>query len=308
MPSKQGAAPREIDALARERMVARAARDFAVADRLRDEIVEAGWEVKDGAGGFELSPRAQPGETYPAYNAVPAAHQEPDACEHSLCVAFHGWSEDVERLLAALLDSAGSRLAEVELVLAVAGGETGEQLAHAAHPALRGAPLVVRVREDLGQAQALNVAARRSHGHVVHFVEPSLEFGWDVLDRSAALLRDEGIGACGPLGLVTEDWREFQPAPPGEVMALEYLVSVRRADIPAIGEMDPGFRFYRNLDLDYSRQVAAAGFRLRSYDLGVTRHAHRLWESTEPTERDRLSRRNFNRLLDRWVRGDAPAS
>jgi cysteinyl-tRNA synthetase len=41
---------------ARER--ARAARDYAEADRLRDEIRAHGWEVRDGPDGPELLPAA----------------------------------------------------------------------------------------------------------------------------------------------------------------------------------------------------------------------------------------------------------
>jgi cysteinyl-tRNA synthetase len=41
-------------AAARER--ARAERDFAEADRLREEIAARGWEVRDVAGGFQLLP------------------------------------------------------------------------------------------------------------------------------------------------------------------------------------------------------------------------------------------------------------
>ena len=40
-------APDEVVALARARRAARAARDFAESDRLRDEIAAAGWEVRD---------------------------------------------------------------------------------------------------------------------------------------------------------------------------------------------------------------------------------------------------------------------
>ena len=40
-----------------ERQAARAARDFAEADRLRDAIAELGWEARDVAAGFELVPR-----------------------------------------------------------------------------------------------------------------------------------------------------------------------------------------------------------------------------------------------------------
>jgi cysteinyl-tRNA synthetase len=49
-------APVEVVALARARTEARASRDFAASDRLRDEIAAAGWEVRDTAGGFELVP------------------------------------------------------------------------------------------------------------------------------------------------------------------------------------------------------------------------------------------------------------
>jgi cysteinyl-tRNA synthetase len=50
------AAPTEVVALAIARTEARAARDFAAADRLRDEIAAAGWEVRDVLGGYELVP------------------------------------------------------------------------------------------------------------------------------------------------------------------------------------------------------------------------------------------------------------
>jgi len=35
-------------------------------------------------------------------------------------------------------------------------------------------------------------------------------------------------------------------------------------------------------------------------DLPVVRHEHRLWDATEPIERERLSKRNTYRFLDRW--------
>jgi cysteinyl-tRNA synthetase len=50
-------APADVEALATQRERARNERDFAAADRLRDEIAAAGWEVRDGPAGFELLPR-----------------------------------------------------------------------------------------------------------------------------------------------------------------------------------------------------------------------------------------------------------
>ncbi len=51
------AAPAEVRELAEQREQARAARDFAASDRLREEIAAHGWDVRDGADGFELLPR-----------------------------------------------------------------------------------------------------------------------------------------------------------------------------------------------------------------------------------------------------------
>jgi cysteinyl-tRNA synthetase len=52
--------PAEVDALARQRVQARTGRDFEAADRLRDEIERAGWEVRDVAEppGYQLVPRS----------------------------------------------------------------------------------------------------------------------------------------------------------------------------------------------------------------------------------------------------------
>ncbi len=49
-------APAAVRELAARRDQARGARDFAAADRLREEIAALGWEVRDAPGGFELLP------------------------------------------------------------------------------------------------------------------------------------------------------------------------------------------------------------------------------------------------------------
>jgi cysteinyl-tRNA synthetase len=52
--AERDAAPPEVVELAEARQRARADRDFAEADRLRDEIAGLGWEVRDVPGGYEL--------------------------------------------------------------------------------------------------------------------------------------------------------------------------------------------------------------------------------------------------------------
>ncbi|MCU0795943.1 MAG: cysteine--tRNA ligase [Akkermansiaceae bacterium] len=49
--------PEEVRAMAEERWAARAAKDWAKSDTLRDALAELGWTVKDGREGYELQPR-----------------------------------------------------------------------------------------------------------------------------------------------------------------------------------------------------------------------------------------------------------
>jgi cysteinyl-tRNA synthetase len=55
--TRQREAPPDVVALAERRQAARVAKDFAQSDRLRAEIDEAGWEVRDTARAFRLVPR-----------------------------------------------------------------------------------------------------------------------------------------------------------------------------------------------------------------------------------------------------------
>jgi cysteinyl-tRNA synthetase len=56
LTSDDGEAPAAAIELARRRALARAERDYAEADRLRDELRAEGWEVRDGPAGPELLP------------------------------------------------------------------------------------------------------------------------------------------------------------------------------------------------------------------------------------------------------------
>ena len=61
------------------------------------------------------------------------------------------------------------------------------------------------------------------------------------------------------------------------------------------------FRFYRNLDLDYSFQMRDHGYRIvADGTLPLTRHEHRQWAALGDVERDQLSFKNFKRFLKKW--------
>jgi GT2 family glycosyltransferase len=217
-----------------------------------------------------------------------------------------GWPEDLRRLVAALAAS-HPEPGHVEVVVIDQArlGTTPRDLgaAEAAGVSVR----VVRVDQDLGYAQAWTLAAHQAGGVTLVFTEPSLEFGTDVLRALGNALDEPGVGLAGAFGLRRSDDHNFEPADGPEVEALEYLLALRRSEFAAIGDFDPHFSFYRMLDVDFSYQVRAAGLGVRRIACPtIRRHEHRLWNATPEAERERLSRRNFNRFLDRWVRAGSP--
>jgi hypothetical protein len=109
------------------------------------------------------------------------------------------------------------------------------------------------------------------------------------------------------MGIVSDDLRRFREAEPGDVDAIEaYCQAFRRSDYIARGPLDEHFRFYRNLDIWWSlvlRDEGPARVPRRAVALGglpLERHEHRGWTSLPDDERDRLSKRNFYRVLDRF--------
>jgi hypothetical protein len=65
-------------------------------------------------------------------------------------------------------------------------------------------------------------------------------------------------------------------------------------------QVDARDRYYRNADLDYSFAVRALGYRAFRVEVPAVRHRHRAYHETDPTERDRWSRKNYDRFLSRW--------
>jgi cysteinyl-tRNA synthetase len=287
--------PEDVRALVTEREAARAARDFARADALRSAIAERGYRVLDGPGGSTV-------ETIPASAAptrlrpddVGSLLDEPATAEVSVHWLVEGWAEDVLRALAAFRAHQGDRT--VQYVVA----DLTE-----ADPAGYGEAEVVPLQGGAGWGAARNAGLRRSRGRIVVLVDGSVEPTGDVLGPIADVLADDAVGVCGPFGIATEDLRRFHESsgvgPHREVDAIEgYLMAFRRDVLRHVGMFDERFRWYRTADIELSFRIKDAGMRAVVIDLPVRRHEHRMWHATPPEERDRLSKRNFYRFLERF--------
>jgi GT2 family glycosyltransferase len=137
----------------------------------------------------------------------------------------------------------------------------------------------------------------------VTLFDPGVELTGDAVSPLVEALADPSVVVAGPYGLRGRGTvKEFDESSGPEVDAIEgYCMAFRRSDAQALEGFDSRFRFYRIADIEFSFRLRARGGRAVALaGLPVEKHEHRLWEATDPKERDRLSKRNFYRFLDRW--------
>jgi hypothetical protein len=305
--------PEAVLTAAHDRAKAREARDWAEADRLRGEIEAAGWKIVDRGTDFALTPATPPDVAddvrvrYGASRNVPDRWAEPATGLATVVLIATDHAEDLARALAALRRHAPDGTSIVVVADGPSAGQEAALLELEAVP-VEGAPVeVVWTSERLGHGAAVNIGLRRAAGPVVVVLDTSVEATGDIVTPLAAALDDPTVAVAGGWGISSSDLRRFEAAPAGDVDAIEgYAQAFRRADAIERGPLDERFRFYRNLDVWWSlvlrdegegspprRAVAVA-------DLPAERHEHRGWTSLPDAERDRLSKRNFYRIIDRF--------
>ena len=249
---------------------------------------EGGWDVVDSMTGSELQ----------AIKAPRGAGPRPAARAVSLLTVVHGWRGDAERWLLTVFTHTR---ADFEAVVVDNSGDPriAGWLAGRAAERLR----VITLDPPLGFGAAVNAAIEAAAGELVVLFDPGVELKGDAVTPLLEALSDPAVVVAGPFGLRgIGTLKEFRESAGPEVDAIEgYCMAFRRADALAAGGFDARFRFYRMADVEFSFRLRQRGGRAVVVpDLPVERHEHRLWESTEPAERERLSKRNTYRFLDRW--------
>ena len=298
--------PEEILSLAHDRAAARSARNWTEADRIRAEIEAAGWKVVDRGTDFALEPARPPTieegpvVRFGASADVPARWDEPPTGFATLVLVATDWPADLDRALTAIR----AHLPAGTSIVVVADGPTAEQ--DGALPVDTSEIEVIRTSERLGTGAAWNIGIRRATGQAVIILDTSVEVTGELVTPLVRALDDSSVGVAGGFGIVSRDLRTFEAAPAGDVTAVEgYAIAFRRSDGMARGPLDERFRFYRNLDIWWSLVLRDQGEdeaprRAVAVDIPAVRHEHRGWSSLPDTERDRLSKRNFYRIIDRF--------
>jgi cysteinyl-tRNA synthetase len=294
--------PQSVLDLVSERQAARERREFARADALRDQVRAAGWLIRDTAAGAEVV-QAPDWEPLDPAAATPR-WDEADQHEVSLIVHVLGWPDDVRRAVASLAAHCATTDYEVVLVDDGAGHGTGRALEELA--AADGSVRVLHLDMPIGFGAAMNLGMSQATGRVLVWLDPHVEATGDLLSPLLAALAEPEAGLAGGWGVVTHSMLDFEADDGPEVDAIEgYLLAVPRR-IAARVQLDPRHRYYRNADLDFSFAVRDLGgdWRLRALRVEVPalRHRHRAYHETDPAERERASRKNYDRFLERWKR------
>ncbi len=258
--------PPDIVSLAERRSEARRQRDYATSDELRDQLLAAGWEVLDRAGGSDLQP-------------VPVA---PAASVLTASILIDGvWAEDAARFRASVERHVPT--GTVELV----GIPAGESFALTRNAALAEATADVVVLVDTSLELTGDVVTLLVDALADPTVALAGPFGLVTADLCDYEERTEGdVAAIQGYCLAARR---------ADLLAIgalrETFAYYRNADIDLsfrLRTQGPGL-----YTQDVRRAVAVGADR-------CARHTHRAWEETPPDERDRLSRRNMGKIHDRF--------
>jgi GT2 family glycosyltransferase len=244
--------------------------------------------VLDSATGSELQALKAP-----AQDAEPVTTRAV-----TLLTVAHGWIPDIERWLLSVFTYCK---ADFEAIVVDNSGDA--RMAGWLHTRSAYRLRSLRLDPPLGFATAVNAGIEAATGEVIVLFDPGIELTGDAVSPLIAALSDPSIVLAGPFGIRGKGTlKEFEEDPGPDVDAIEaYCMAFRRSDAQAVQGLDPKFRFYRIADIDFSFRLRDRGGRaIVIGGLPITRYEHRLWEATPAVDRDRLSRRNFYRFLDRW--------
>ncbi len=307
-PAAAYAVPDDVEMRVKGRAQMRSAGEYANADSIRSALSGEGYVVEDTSNGSRVRPktawekRQEGWHSYSSSGEVPSLLGEPDAADISIGIVACNYVEDVKRCVLSALNWAGDR--DVEMVVVDNGSVDGAadwlEEASAGDTRIR----VIHTDHVLGEAAAKNIVLKQCRGKLVVLLDTSTEVVGDLLGPLDAMLQDESVGVAGPFGLRTNDLHHFHDGEgeSGDMDAMQaYCFAFRRESLAGVGLMRESFRFYRNLDIDYSFHFKDRGYRIvADPTLPVAQHEHRVWSELPEGERDELSRKNYRRFLDKW--------
>ena len=283
-------APDSVHELAIARQAARAEKNFALSDQLRDEIAAQGFEVVDVAGGYELRPKKR----FPVYESTRDIRPiNSGKYEITAAIIVEGFHEDAITCIRSV--KANSQCAIAVLVI----GEPGDLVNE-----LDARTSLVQVNENFGWGENANALLRNITSDYVIVLDPSTTFTGDAVTPVLEELKKRdfvAVGLRGGLVNLEDDWRSTDDKGPGEVDVLfSYFMAMHREDALAARGFSNRAVFYRNADIEFSLNLRHSNGRLLQMDLPLEQGRHHGYHDSDPEYRDAQSKKNYDRILERF--------
>jgi hypothetical protein len=283
-------APDSVHELAKARQVARAEKNFSLSDQLRDEIASKGFEVVDVAGGYELRPKKR----FPTYESTRDIRPiNSGKFEITVAMIVDGFHEDAVVTIKKIKEY--SQCAIAILVVGDPGILVNELDARTS---------LVQLTEDFGWGESANALLRNVTSEFIVIMDPSTRFTGDAITPVLAELKKRefvAVGWRGGLVNLEDDWRSVDDKGAGEVDVLfSYFIAMHREDALAARGFSNRALYYRNADIEFSLNLRHSNGRLLQMDLPLEQDRHHGYHDTDPKYRDAQSKKNYDRILERF--------
>ena len=283
-------APDSVHELAKARQAARAEKNFALSDQLRDEIAAQGFEVVDVAGGYELRPKKR----FPTYESTRDIRPiNSGKFEITVAMIVDGFHEDAIATIKTIKQHSPCAIAV--LVLDDPGQLVNELDARTS---------LVHLTENFGWGENANALLRNVTSEFIVIMDPSTRFIGDAITPVLAELKKRefvAVGWRGGLVNLEDDWRSIDDKGAGEVDVLfSYFLAMHREDALAARGFSNRAIYYRNADIEFSLNLRHANGRLLQMDLPLEQDRHHGYHDTDPEYRDAQSKKNYDRILERF--------
>ena len=283
-------APESVHELARARQAARAEKNFALSDQLRDEIAAQGFEVVDVATGYELRPKKR----FPSYESTRDVRPiNSGKYEITVAMIVDGFHEDAVITIKTIKEHSQGAIA----VLVI--GDPGILVDQ-----LDARTSLVHLTESLGWGECANALLRNITSEFVVIMDPSTRFTGDAITPVLAELKKReyvAVGWRGGLVNLDDDWRSIEDKGAGEVDVLfSYFLAVHREDALGAKGFSNRAIYYRNADIEFSLNLRHGQGRLLQMDLPLEQNRHHGYYDTEEEFRELQSKKNYDRILERF--------
>jgi hypothetical protein len=158
-------------------------------------------------------------------------------------------------------------------------------------------------KNPLGWGNLINNFLEKFSEDFLVIMDPSTIFIGDAISKSLESLNSgyQGVGWKGGLVNIEDEWRSTEDKGPGEVDVLfSYFFALDRRFAITAGGANPSAKYYRNADLELSLAIRAAGGKLIQIDLPLEQEKHHGYYDVEPEYREKNSKKNYQRILDRF--------